>query len=491
MIWKFIQLEWKHFFRSSYWKRSIGLNILLIFFSLYLLLVFMSIGVSGYFLLKEKYPGKDPLRIVNAYLIFWFLGDLIVRYMSQKIPEMQVRPFLNLPFKKYKIAQYILFKSSISFFVWLPFILFVPFAAVLYYKGFPPAPVTAWLISVLALTIANNYLNFTINKNKQVLYALIGLSGILVLGNYFKFINVQKWITLAFDQLNTKTWLAVVPVLWAVLMIFVAYKNILKHLYLDDILQTGRDNVSTADLSFTNRLGELGIYYKNELRSLWRNKRSKNVVYNLLFVPFVGLLYIKINQDKSPDQILMSFMTAAFFITMLTNVSYGQFIPSLDSAHYPFIMGQNINLKKYLEAKYLLLSTFSIILFIFSTPYLYFGWQYLAILFAFTVFTLGIINPLILWNGAYNTKRIDANEKAFGNTQGVSSRSMLAAFLFGVFPFIIFIILFKTLDFNSAILIFITIGIIGILSKNIFLKKLSRLYRQKKYKTLHGFKQLN
>ena len=72
MFQKFITLEWHRFFRSSYWQKSLILNILLGFFALYMLASFLIIGLAIYPMLKEKVPDKDPFILVNRFLIYVF-----------------------------------------------------------------------------------------------------------------------------------------------------------------------------------------------------------------------------------------------------------------------------------------------------------------------------------------------------------------------------------------------------------------------------------
>ena len=47
MIAHFLKLEWKQYFRSSYWQKSIFLNILLGFFALYFMASFLIIGIDN------------------------------------------------------------------------------------------------------------------------------------------------------------------------------------------------------------------------------------------------------------------------------------------------------------------------------------------------------------------------------------------------------------------------------------------------------------
>ena len=123
MIQHFFNFEWKQFFRSSYWQKSIALNILLGFFALYFILVFLGLGIGLYPILKKQFPESDPLIMLNGFLFYWFLADLMMRFFLQKLPVMNIKPFLVLPLKRSKIVNYVLENPSLHFLI---FYLFLP-----------------------------------------------------------------------------------------------------------------------------------------------------------------------------------------------------------------------------------------------------------------------------------------------------------------------------------------------------------------------------
>ena len=66
MIVPFLKLEWKQYFRSSYWQKSIFLNILLAFFALYFMASFLIIGIGGYYILKDQFPNQEVIQSMRA-----------------------------------------------------------------------------------------------------------------------------------------------------------------------------------------------------------------------------------------------------------------------------------------------------------------------------------------------------------------------------------------------------------------------------------------
>ena len=168
MIAHFLKLEWKQYFRSSYWQKGIALKIIMGFFILYILAVFLGIGVGGYFILKKSYPEQDPLQIVNSMLVFAILGDLIFRYMMQKLPVMNIKPLLILPIKKEKLVHYVLGKSAFSGFNFMSLFFYIPFSVVLISQDYNLVGVLGWLVAMFFIIQATNFLNFLINKNNKV-----------------------------------------------------------------------------------------------------------------------------------------------------------------------------------------------------------------------------------------------------------------------------------------------------------------------------------
>src|SRR5690606_39547633 len=85
----------------------------------------------------ENFLDQDPFVIVNSYLFFWFLTDLVMRFFFQKLPVMSVKPLLTLPIKRGQGVHYVLGKSVFSFFNFLPLFAVIPFGIMLVINGYP------------------------------------------------------------------------------------------------------------------------------------------------------------------------------------------------------------------------------------------------------------------------------------------------------------------------------------------------------------------
>ena len=66
MFKRFLKLEWKQYFRSSYWQTGIALKIIMGFFALYMMVSFLALGIGSFFIIRETMPDADPLQVVNS-----------------------------------------------------------------------------------------------------------------------------------------------------------------------------------------------------------------------------------------------------------------------------------------------------------------------------------------------------------------------------------------------------------------------------------------
>ena len=118
---------------------------------------------------------------------------------------------------------------------------------------------------------------------------------------------------------------------------------------------------------------------------------------------------------------------AGIFISGGFLFSFGQFVPSWDSAYYPLMMSQNIRYREYLNSKWYLIIIATVLSTILASFYIYFGWDaYLAVIVG-AIYNIGVNSYLVLWGGAYIKTPIDltSNKKAFGDKQAFNSKTLL------------------------------------------------------------------
>ncbi len=484
MITHFLKLEWKQYFRSSYWQKGLALKIIMGFFVLYILAVFLGIGIGGYFLLKKIYPAQDPLQIVNSYLIFAILGDLIFRYMMQKLPVMNIKPLLILPIKKEKLVHYVLGKSAVSGFNFLSLFFYIPFSVVLISHDYNAIGVLGWLVAMFFIIQATNFLNFLINKNNKV-FAFIAtlLIGLLALQNFTSF-DVSTYSQQIFDAIVIHPILALVPFVIAVVLYYVNFKLLRTRVYLDDLVAVKTEEANTVDLSWTEKLGDIAPFIKNDIRLIWRNKRTKTVFLMSFLFLFYGLIFFtQETYQKMPAML----MFASLFITGGFTLNYGQFIPAWDSAHYKMLMSQGFRYRKFLDSKWFLMVAMTTVLYFLSFPYLYFGTKIFLMITCGAIFNIGFNSLFLLYAGSFNRKRIDLTKGGFGNTQGTSATQFLIIIPLMLLPMAIFWIFNQFVGYNSGFVVVALVGVFGLVFKNYFMNLIEKKYIKDKYAMINAF----
>ncbi|MEN8878629.1 MAG: DUF5687 family protein [Polaribacter sp.] len=488
MISHFLNLEWKQYFRAANWQKSIFLNILLVLFALYFILSFLAIGVGGYWILKEMFPNQDPLVVVNAFLLYAFVADLIFRYLMQKLPVMNIKPMLTLPISKSKIVHYILLKSSFSFFNLMSLFFYIPFSVVLIMQGYDLWGVLGWLLTMMCGIQSVNFINFLVNKDTRVFIGLVTLLCCGFLINYFNWFNLAAFVGKGFDFLYQNP----IVVLAAVLLVFLLYREnynrLRNEVYLDALISEKTKEVNAADLSFTDKLGDLAPFIKNDLRLMWRNKRTKSGVWMLLMGLLYGLFFYPNPMYKDMD---FMFVLVGVFSTGTFLINFGQFIPAWDSGYYKMLMSQNFKYERYLESKYTIMSISVAALFVLGIPYVFFGWKVLFVHFAAMIYNLGVNTHVILLGGTFNRKKINLDEKAAFNFQGTGAVQWLIGLPLMLLPMGIFALLNWLISFEIATITLAVLGFIGIALHKKLMTAITKKYITNKYVMIHAFNQEN
>ncbi|ARV06975.1 hypothetical protein BTO04_09880 [Polaribacter sp. SA4-10] len=484
MISHFLKLEWKQFVRSAAFGKSIAVKILMGFFALYFILTFLAIGVGGYFILKKEFPDSDPLELVNSYLLFAILGDLIFRYLMQKLPIMNIKPMLILPIKKSNLVHYVLGKSSFSFFNILGLFFYIPFAIVLIKEGYNTTGVLGWLFTMILIIQSANFLNFLINKNNIALVVIAAILLSLIGLQKFNILDVVSYGGQVFNAIYANPIFSLIGVVVLVVLYQLNYKQLRNQVYLDEAVAAKVEEAKSADLSFTDRLGDVAPFIKNDMRLIWRNKRTKTVFLMSFLFLFYGLIFFTNEMYAKMPAMLMF---ASLFITGGFALNYGQFIPAWDSAHYKMLMSQSFRYRKFLESKWVLMVSMTTILYVLSFPYLYFGIDVFLMITVGAIFNIGFNSLFLLYAGSFNRKRIDLTKGGFGNTQGTSATQFLIIIPLMLFPMLLFWVFNKFVGYNSGFIIVASIGLISLLFKNYAMSFIENKYIKDKYVMINAF----
>jgi len=488
MLKHFLTLEWKSFFRSASFKANLAIKIFMIFGALYFMAVFLGLGIGAFYII-EKQGWGDPLTVVNQFMIYYLMGDLYIRYMLQKMPITNIKPLLYLPVKKSQVVAYSLGKTVVSFFNWSHAFFFVPFSIVLLVEGYSPIGVIGWHLGIMALFYCNNFINVLVNNKDNVFYALLGVVLVLGVCQYYELFNITVYTSPLFNALYELPWIAFLT--WGLLIALAssAYIYFKRHMYLDAGLAGKKYLAKTEDYAWLNRFGNLGTFLKNDIKLIRRNKRSKTSVIMSFFFIFYGFLFFTGGIEAYDGPVWKVF--AGIFISGGFLFSFGQFVPSWDSAYYPLMMSQNIRYREYLNSKWYLIIIATVLSTILASFYIYFGWDaYLAVIVG-AIYNIGVNSYLVLWGGAYIKTPIDlsSNKKAFGDKQAFNSKTLLLTLPKLILPMGVYALGHYLISPTAGYIFVGMAGIIGFGFRNKVFAMIEAIYKKEKYKTIAAYKQ--
>ncbi|MBG6131681.1 MFS family permease [Aquimarina sp. EL_43] len=488
MFTRFINLQWKSFWRSASLTSGLFMKFFMGFWALWFIVMMASGGIGAFFLIKEEF-NLDPLETINRFLIYWLVVDLLFRYALQKMPVINIKPLLILPFKKRKIVSFAFGKTVFSFFNIIHAFFFIPFSIVLIGNEYPVFDVLLWNIGLAALIYSNNFLNIILNKKDNLIFIIGGVLAILGGLHYFEYFDITTYTTPFFKGLYEIPFLILIPIAILLFLITISFRSFVTDLYLDAGLATKTKNVKTENLEWLDRFGKTATFLKNDIKLIKRNKRARSTVLVSILFLFYGLLFFTGSVEAYDGPVWRIF--AAIFVTGGFLLSFGQFVPSWDSSYYPLMMSQNIRYKEYLSSKWWLMVIATLISTVLASGYLYYGWEvYLAIVVG-AIYNIGVNSHVVLWAGAYVKTPIDltSNKNAFGDKQAFNAKTLLLSLPKMVLPMILYAIGHYAYSPYAGYALVTVAGIAGFAFKDAVFNKIERIYRTEKYKTIWAYKQ--
>ena len=485
MILKFLYLEWKSFIRSASFGTNLALKIILGFVAVLYTGMFLMAGVGAFYALKQMH--LDPLQTVNKYLIYYFLMDLGIRLLLQKIPVMNIRPLLALPFTRPTIVNFSIGKTMLSFFNFLHIFSFLPFTIVLLVEGYDVVSVMLWHLAMAALVYINNFLNIILTNKDNVFTVFFAIVLIIAGLQYYQFFTITDYTSGFFDELFHTQWLFLLPVLVLIGLYYYTYNYLKTNLYLDAGLSTKHEIAKTEDLTWLNQFGTLGTFLKNDIKLIKRNKRSRMTVIMSIFFLFYGFIFFRENSHQ--PEVMRIF--AGIFVSGGFLFTFGQFVPSWDSSYYSLMMSQNISYKGYLSSKWWLIVIATFISTILSSFYLIYGWQVYLTIVVGAIYNMGVNSHLVLLGGAFTKTPIDlqSTKGAFGDKKAFNVNAMLISLPKLLLPILLYGAGSWIMNPNLGLAFVALAGALGFAFRDSVFSKIEKIYKTEKYKTIDAYKQ--
>ncbi|GAA4823031.1 DUF5687 family protein [Algivirga pacifica] len=448
--------------------------------------------VSGK-LLKESFGEEQVLLMATKFLLLYLLANIGLRGLMQSFPQTQVRPYLLLQVSKRKLMHFPLLLSLGSRFNYYPFLVILPF----YFKTVLPNETLLvginWLTIAVTFLWATNYYAFALKKYfSKSFWTTLGVILPLAAFTYLEvseWTNVTGFLSTLLLGIAEQPWGILIGVILLLKAYVIAFKATMSGVYLDRVIHVDQKlKIEESDnslLAYLNRFGNVGYLMAEEIKTLWRHKRSKNTLLMSVFLLFYGLIFY--TQDMYKEQawvlVFVPFMTMGVFA-----LNYGQMIFAWESTYFDFLLTQKIKIRDYIEAKYWLMILGTTLGFLGSVFYAYFGWHILWINLAVYFYLIGIVPVYLIYFGTYNQKRLDLSGGNVMNFQGVSAHQFLLNIPIALVP----VLFYVTMDFfgldHVGLGIIGGLGVMSLLLKNYWIKDLEKQFHKRKYIMATGFR---
>ena len=449
-------------------------------------------GNGGAAFIKQEADVENPFLLLNSNMLFYIFAFWVVgRYLGQATPLINMKPLLLLKIKRDKIIRFSLNKTIFSFFNVISILYLLVFSLIIYSpEKFNLTQLILWNLSMYLILYITNFLNIYLNNKDRVVIVLGVILAIVYALDYFQIFSfgpISEWIFYMFYEDKI---LVIIPLIILAFTYYSVIQFFKNNFFIDTGLRKKVMEAKQDNLDFLNRFGDMSTFLRNDFRLIKRSKRARTTaLMSLLFILY-GLIFLGV-EDLLGDTFLFFaylFSTGGFIF------SFCALVPSWDSQHYSFMMCQNIKYVDYLKSKWYLGSFGVIIATIIALPiYGFFGSYHLIAVLSCGLFNLGVNSYLTLWAGAFTKVKIDLNsfKNAMGNSKAFNSKTLLLTLPQMVLPLVLYWAVSTFFGHTIGCISVGSIGILGILFKDLVLNIIIKTYKIEKYSTLSAYKETN
>ncbi|MEI6898570.1 MAG: DUF5687 family protein [Bacteroidota bacterium] len=491
MLRQFLSLQWKSATRSPMWQKNLALNIVVGFFitlfGLYLIMLGFLIGK----ILEELFPGRDILTLFNGALVYYFLFDLLIRFMMQALPRLQIESFIHLPFRKKSLIHFMIGRTVFDVFNLLPILVFLPCTFTLVLHHADGVTTLFWFINLVLVIFANNFLATLFKRqlgSKPLILLGVGvILATLVLLEKYSIISLSSFSIWFFGYIPSQPLFMILPLLWMIVCYFFHYQFLKKHLYPDEVqVKKNLEVQESTSSGYLRSLGLTGSIISVEMKLYWRNKRTRTIIYMLPVFLLYGLMFY-------PNHVYQGqfgfFMFVGAFMTGGMMMNYANYSFGYESSYFDALLTKNIDFYQYIRVKYIISVIICSVCFILTISYVFYGYKILLINFVMFLYNIGILSLVLLYFATYNKRRMDLTRGAAFNYQGVGAMNWLAVLPAFLLPVLIYIP-FKAIGHPYlGIVLNGLLGLLGLLFSGTLIRLISRNFYKRKYIMAASFRE--
>ena len=232
------------------------------------------------------------------------------------------------------------------------------------------------------------------------------------------------------------------------------------------------------------RFGNIGDLLSLQMKLILRHKRTKGALYMTLFFLFYGLIFYPFEVYRKPGYLMFT----AIFITAIGMIMFGQWIINWNGTHFDFLMTKKISTRTYIRMNYFFLLSLSVVSFILTTPYFFFGREIVIYHLVAILYNIGINTHVYLFGATYSAKRLELAQGSAMNMQGVGYKNFIVIIPLLVVPMLLIGIFSLFSATNIALTVLAIIGLLGIVFTKQLLEVTEKQFLKRKYLLCENFR---
>lgn len=421
---------------------------------------------------------------------FLLVQDFLVRILAQRTPAQMVKPYILLPLRRYDCVDCFIISSIITPNNLLWMFLTVPYSimAVVFNVGFIPA--VSFIVTVQFVFVCNSlfYMLCRTLFSAKVYWAIIPVSVYVLMflpalvwdfDTFFSFYGVfGEWAS----SFNPAAYVCVLGVL---LLLFWA-NRLVQYKYVNAETQSDKEvqlkNISS--FSFFEKFGSIGEYLKIELKSMLRNKNTRQMfIFSIFFIVIIGLV------DSFTDIYDDGFSTKFWALYPFTLMSINLVRIMCPEGNYiECLLVHKENIRSLLEAKYCFYSVMLVLPLCLMLPTVFSGKYSFLLLLSMMAFTAGPMYFMLMQLAVINKVTMPLNTKMTRKNGMETNYIQLIVEMVALFMPVGLMSLLQAFMSDTMSYIFILlIGIVFILTHRLWIGNIYRRMMKRKYENLEGF----
>lgn len=484
----FLSLIVKRFFRSPSFGKDIAVQIILGSIAVAVVGYFLILGFELEKLIINSFKQPNAVAFLNGLLVYYFIGEFIIRYFIQSLPTLDVQPLLHLPIKRSKIVNFFLGISLIQLINIFVFLLFSQFAFSVVAHGYGIKQAWIWLLSLWFISLILHYvvvlLKLTSSKIEWKIVFIIVTCSLIVGADYFAWIKLSLVAEKFFNTILQGDTIIGALFLTIIFFHYIACRTIQKRFYPEELKVQENQFSHSTNFSFLRNFGQTGTWIKIELKMIFRNKRTREVLFMSTMFLFQELILCYAMEDRDYGV----FLLLGIACTGLFTGNYGQHAFSWQGDHFDFTLTQPTSLRSYVESKCWLLASMTGLWFIFTVPLVYFGWEILFINLAGSLYNIGVNTFIVMNMAMLDTTKLSLRGGGALNYEGAGAAQWLIGIPFLFVPIIIYAP-FSLMGYKElGVVIVGLIGLIGIILQKKIIDLTYKRFLDRRYKIASSFR---